>query len=49
MRDISDRKWTERSLRDSDHFARTILASVGEGIFVLERRSPRPWLRCRPP
>ena len=42
MRDISDRKWTERSLRDSDHFARTILASVGEGIFVLDRE-----LRCR--
>jgi len=42
MRDISDRKWTERSLRDSDHFARTILASVGEGIFVLDRD-----LRCR--
>jgi diguanylate cyclase (GGDEF)-like protein/PAS domain S-box-containing protein len=42
MRDISDRKWTERSLRDSDHFARTILASVGEGIFVLDGD-----LRCR--
>jgi diguanylate cyclase (GGDEF)-like protein/PAS domain S-box-containing protein len=42
LRDISDRKWTERSLRDSDHFARTILASVGEGIFVLDRD-----LRCR--
>ncbi len=42
LRDISDRKWTEQSLRNSEHFARTILSSVGEGIVVFDRD-----LRCR--
>lgn len=37
VEDISTRKQAEQALRESEHFVRTIISSVGEGIIVYDR------------
>ncbi len=37
IHDLSDRKEVEAALEQSEHFARTIVSSVGEGVIVYDR------------
>ncbi|MBN1345133.1 MAG: PAS domain S-box protein [Phycisphaerae bacterium] len=37
-RDVTDRRRAEDALRESEHFARTIVAGVGEGVVVYDKQ-----------